>query len=262
MLSSGKHIIESRLPLERDPPIATAPPRFGRGTHDDVTDEAHEAQLSLRDENLASIAHDLRHPLMIISLEAMRLADELANAADRRSARRIAQNADFMERMIENLLDLTHAEAGRLRLRLLLVELSDVIKGVLDRSIAGADRDRIKLDVRDTVVVRIDQARIERVLENLIGNAIKYTPDRSPIAVRLDTRGARAQVSVSDSGPGLTAEQARRAFERHWQAQPHQGHGLGLHLARMIVEAHGGRIGVETATGRGARFFFELPIVR
>jgi signal transduction histidine kinase len=123
------------------------------------------------------------------------------------------------------------------------------------------DRARVTLDVRDILFVEGDEIRLERVVTNLVNNALKYCP--GTVTVRLDTRGGYACVSVIDSGPGLSAEQSRTVFDRYRRASTsQQGYGLGLHTSRRIVEAHRGRIGIASHPGRGSRFFFELPVLR
>jgi signal transduction histidine kinase len=101
--------------------------------------------------------------------------------------------------------------------------------------------------------------RIERVLSNLVANALKHGAP-APVTVRLEVVRRFARISVIDGGPGMTAEHAREMFERYRHGSQSQGYGLGLYISRHIVEAHGGRIGVASAPGRGSRFYFELPI--
>jgi len=162
---------------------------------------------------------------------------------------------------VSDLLDLTSHEAGKLELRLERVDLARLLHEGLGRSVSSLERARVTLEVRDVLYVNADETRIERVLTNLVCNALKYC--EGPIVVRLDARGAYACVSVIDSGPGLSAEEQRMIFERYRRASTtQQGHGLGLHTSRRIVEAHRGRIGIASQPGRGSRFFFELPIVR
>jgi len=254
-------------PPERVTP-AYGVPQLGKGTRRDVSESAAAARAAVagpaaaRDEHIAALAHDLRGPLgniaMDVSLLAELLVDE-ASPAVQRSLRRLAHNADFMDRMLRELLDLDRLETGQLELRCMAVDLAHVVANAVDRVAPTYDRDRLVLELGDGAVVLVDRVRIERVIENLIRNALKYAP-RAPVIVRLEVRGARVWVSVLDHGAGLTVEQARRVFDRHWRGSGIvAGSGLGLYISRKIVEAHGGRMGVESSPGRGSRFFFDLP---
>lgn len=240
-----------------------APRPRAAGTREDVSREAARAIERTRPpaDDLATIAHDLRSPLSIIALETRMLAHRFAieaSAADRRGFDRIEQNVAYMARLVDDLLDLSSSDAGRLQLSLARVELGGLLHDVITRAVPSRERPRITLEAPVPVPAIADAARIERVVSNLLSNALAHTPEGSPITVLLETRGTRALVSVVDSGPGLTAEDARTVFQR-FRRGPRGGHGLGLYICRRIVEAHGGRIGVASAPARGARFFFDLP---
>ena len=181
-----------------------------------------------------------------------------SSGADRRGFERIEQNVAYMARLVDDLLDLSSSDAGRLQLSLSRVELAACSADVITRAVPSRERPRITLDAPVPVPAdrrcRADRAgRVEPPLERA-----GPTPEGSPITVLLETRGTRAQVSVIDSGPGLVAEDARTVFQR-FRHGPRGGHGLGLYICRRIVEAHGRRIGVASAPARGARFFFDLP---
>jgi len=246
------------------------------GTRDNLVEKARAAAAAAQaspastrkaraiDDDVASLAHDLKNPLTIIMLETSQIEQRLgvrAQPAIYRGLERIAQNAAYIDRLVSDLLDLTSHEAGKLELRLERVDLAKLLHEALGRSVSSLERARVTLEVRDVLFVEADEIRIERVLTNLVCNALKYC--EGPVVVRLDARGAYACVSVIDSGPGLAAEEQRQIFERYRRATTNQqGHGLGLHTSRRIVEAHRGRIGIASQPGRGSRFFFELPIVR
>jgi len=250
-------------------PVAGVP-ALGKGTRRDVSEQAaaagaaSAAPAAERDEYIAALAHDLRNPLANIRLDVALLAELLVDEAAplvQRSMRRLARNAAFMDRMLNELLDLDKLEAGRLELRRMPVDLAHILANAVDRVAPTFDRDRLVLESTDGVVVLVDSVRIERVIENLIRNALRYAPSET-VSVRLEIRGPRAWISVSDCGVGLTVEQARRVFDRHWRGDgAPSGSGLGLHISRKIVEAHGGRMGVESVPGRGSSFFFDLPMI-
>lgn len=219
------------------------------------------------DEEVAALAHDLKNPLTIIMLEAMQIEQRLGikiTPAVQRGLERITQNASYIDHLISDLLDMASADAGRLDLRLDRIDLSRLLRDAVGRAVPTADRGRVRLDIRDVLYVQGDEIRLERVVSNLVHNALKYAGERGPITVRLDARGVYACVSVIDTGPGLTAEEARVVFDRYRRAQRtsgKQGYGLGLYTSRRIIEAHKGRIGIVSQPGRGSRFFFELPAI-
>ncbi len=217
-------------------------------------------------EEIAEIVHDLKSPLATIALESNLLDLRLARGevSDSRSAiERIAKNVAFVDRLVNDLLDLCCEEAGHLELQRAPTELRALIEQTVDRAVPSAERGRIFVDPGDPIVLAIDDARIERVIANLVQNALSYSPACSGVVVRLDARRDAACVSVIDAGPGLTATERDRIFERFTRGDSgrgRRGSGLGLYVSKRIVEAHGGRMGVESVHGAGSRFYFELPI--
>jgi signal transduction histidine kinase len=221
-------------------------------------------------ENTAQIVHDVKNPLSSIALEVELLEARLAcgdpfDAA--RSIGRIRRNVTFLDRLIYDLLDVCTLSNGRLALRRAPCDLQCLVVEVIDRVVPAAERHRVLLDQhgsRAPIEARIDELRIERVIANLLDNALRYTPKKSPIVVRLTRDTHNAHVSVSDGGPGLTDAERDVVFEpyrRGVSSRGHSGNGLGLYVSKQIVEAHGGYIGVESERGTGARFFFALPLV-
>ena len=244
-------------------------PILATGTRDDVSDKAREAArlaAAVPDEDVAALAHDLKNPLTIIMLEALQIEQRLGvrvSPAVLRGLERISQNASYVDRLVSDLLDMASADAGRLDLRWDRLDLSRLLRDAVGRAVATQDRERVRLEIRDVLFVNGDEIRIERVVTNLVHNALKYSA-AGPITVRLDARGAYACVSVIDSGPGLAADEARVIFDRYRRARGasgRQGYGLGLYTSRRIIEAHKGRIGIASQPGRGSRFFFELPAI-
>jgi signal transduction histidine kinase len=247
---------------DREEPMVSAEPKtpvIARGTHNDVRPEA-EAARGLANEDISAIVHDLKNPLSVIMLEAMVLEQRLGTRIPpsiQRGLERIAHNAGYIDRLVSNLLDLAAADANRLELRIERCDLARLLDDAVERTVSTPERDHVLLDIKATPTVEADSMRIERVVSNLVANAVKH--GKTPVTVRLDQRGKYACVSVIDSGPGLTAEQARTVFDQHRRVSREQdGYGLGLYISRKIIDAHHGRIGVETAPSRGSRFFFEL----
>jgi signal transduction histidine kinase len=218
---------------------------------------------SFREEEVAEIVHDLKSPLATIALEAQLLSqrrhDEGLHASQ---CARIERNIVYMDRLVQELLDLCAIDAGKLQLDRKPAELGDVLQHVLAR-VPAAERARIRVEAHGPVVVACDEARIQRVFANFVENALKYGHRGSEVTVRLTIAASCARVSVIDDGPGLTAQEAAGVFDKFKRASSSfgfAGSGLGLFVCRKIIEAHGGRIGVESMKGAGSRFYFELPV--
>jgi signal transduction histidine kinase len=236
----------------------------GRGTRDVAERVPPEINVA---ERVTLIAHDVRTPLSIIMLETQLLADQLTeepDAAVLRSLERIAQNGAYIDRLLADLLDLASLDANQLQLRLENVDLARLLQETLDRAVSTMDRPRVKLEVRATATVNGDRNRLERVIANLISNAIKYSSATAVITIMLEQTEERARVTVIDQGIGLTPEQARTVFDRYRRAgntRSRDGYGLGLYISRKIIDAHFGRIGVNSTPGLGSEFFFELNTI-
>lgn len=219
-----------------------------------------------RDLYVAEIVHDLKNPLATIQLELFLVADTLGDRAPamlQTAVSRIMHNVAFIDRMVSGLLDSTAIDAGEFVLRRRPTELRALLVQVVERSIATRDRHRVVIEAPCPITLTIDDLRIERVVANLVQNALAFAPPSSGIVIRLDTARGAARVSVIDPGPGITADETAYIFDKYRRASrahAHDGSGLGLYISKRIVEAHGGRIGVESVHGEGSRFFFELPV--
>ncbi len=229
-----------------------------------------EAQAALRDKDevLAVVSHDLRAPLtsLLVGLGLVeRLAPEGARGEKNRERAQAMQAAgERMARLVSDLVDLGSLDAGGLHLATSVQPIAPAVREVARLLGPLAAEKELELAValdEATPDVPLDRARIEQVLLNLLGNAIKFTPRRGH--VRLSARPAPGglEVEVADDGPGIPAEHQARIFERYYQVTPAQGGGagLGLHIARRLVEAHGGRLSLASAPGRGTAFTLVLP---
>lgn len=228
--------------------------------------EAQQA-VRAREEVLGIVSHDLRNPLHTIGMSAELLEDpqvELAPEQRRHQIEIIRRCAATMTRLIRDLLDASQSDDGRLAVdpeptdaRTLLLETMEQLQ-----PLAARKSQRLGLEAEEGLpLVRADRARIQQVLSNLVGNAIKFVEEGGAIHVRLAASDEGVRFSVMDSGPGVPEADLPHLFERHWRAPgtAHLGAGLGLAIARGIVEAHGGRIWVESELGRGSCFHFTLP---
>jgi signal transduction histidine kinase len=226
--------------------------------------EAQQALLG-RDRVLGIVAHDLRSPLNVITMGAQFLLEvPLPEPQRQRHLTMILQSAQRMNRLIQDLLDVARIDADRLYLQRL--EHDPVVLGeeAVELSRALADAKSLRLEFTASATshpVSVDRDRILQVLGNLIGNAIKFTPDGGRIEVRVDSFRSGARFAIADTGPGIPDDALPRLYEPFWQARltSLDGAGLGLMIARGIVEAHGGRIWVETKPGRGSVFRFTIP---
>jgi signal transduction histidine kinase len=225
----------------------------------------HDEQERLLEEDVAEIVHDLKSPLSAITLEAVLLEDKLLRgdrASGLSSISRINHNVAFLDRLVLDLLDVCSLATGHFQLYREPTELRTLLEQCIDRLVSNVDRPRVELDASQSCTMLIDALRIERVVANLLDNALRYTPATSGIVIRLTTYRGGACISVIDAGPGIAASELTHIFDRYRRAGTSRGRsgcGLGLYVCKKIVEAHGGQIGVESIRGVGSRFFFELP---
>lgn len=223
------------------------------------------ADAGLWDDEVAQIVHDLKNPLSTIAVEVRLLDDKLAHGhpSDSHDAlARITRNVEFLDRIVQDLLDLSALDAGRLELRRRPTELRRLLEQIIDRVVPTRDRGRVSLHAAEPLTASVDDLRIERVVANLLQNALKYAPKLTSIAVGLAAVNDAIRVSVTDAGPGMTPAETGYVFDKFRRASTasaHEGSGLGLYVSKKIVEAHGGRIGVTSVQGAGSQFFFELP---
>lgn len=255
--------------FEPTPAPAPAPPRLAIGTAEHQTPTPAELALARHDllceDGIAQIVHDMKNPLTTIALESTLIEYRLAAGDYINTAhvvRRINHNVLYLDRMIQDLLDVTSIRSGRFALSCRLTELAALIESVADRAVPSRDQSRVFIECPEHVHAVIDDLRIERVLSNLLDNALKYTPSSSGIVVRLTRVGDRARICVTDAGPGMSADELHHVFEPYQRASTsygRSGSGLGLFVAKQIVEAHGGTIGVESVRDIGTRFVVTVP---
>jgi two-component system, OmpR family, phosphate regulon sensor histidine kinase PhoR len=239
----------------------TRPQRFANGTQE-LKPLRESARLV--EDDIAEIAHDLKSPLGAIALDATLLVERLLNAekaAGLRSLTRIQQNVAFLDRLVLDLLDACTLVRSELQLERAPTEMSALLDHVIER-VAGGARFRVFVDAPQRLVLNVDAHRIERVVANLLDNALKYAPVSTGIVLRLASTATSACVSVIDAGPGIGPDELPHVFDRYRRASTSVGRagaGLGLYVSKKIVEAHGGIIDVQSVRGAGSRFFFELP---
>ena len=237
------------------------------GVAQDVS--ARKAAEKLREEVSHHVNHELRTPVGILTLGLSMLAEELDGKIDPMAARQLAlvrNGATALQRLVSDLLDATRAQSGKLKIETenfdLVALAREVVEGFQPLAVQRALA--LALEAPAALPVRADSVRTRQVMGNLVDNALKFTPKGGRVAVTLAVDGTFARVSVKDDGPGMTPEDAARVFDRLYQTankarKGTTGLGLGLFIAKDIVERQGGTISLESAPGRGCRFSFTVP---
>jgi two-component system, OmpR family, sensor histidine kinase KdpD len=235
-----------------------------------LADEAMEAEAlrrsdALKTALLRTVSHDLRSPLMAILTSASALAhgDLSLGPADRHDLEQtILGEAERLDRLVGNLLDLSRLQAGAARPEPEVSTIEDLVLQALDTVEAAGDRIEVSLP-EESASVRVDVHQIERVLANLVENALHYSPPAEPVRLQVSRTPSEALVRVIDRGHGIGSGDAERIFEpfqRGSRPVDARGAGLGLAIARGFAEANGGRVWVESRDGQGATFVLALPL--
>jgi PAS domain S-box-containing protein len=222
-----------------------------------------------RDDIIGIVSHDLRNPVnavkMLTGAILGRERETTLPADVVEYSTIIRQASEQMDSLIRDLLDVTRIEAGRLSVETYATDIANLLSDALLTLDPVAKAKSIELELttdEPLPLVDADRERIRQALSNLIGNSVKFSPEGSTIRLRAARMDGEIVVSVSDQGPGMTADQLSHAFDRFWQSRrtDREGAGLGLAITRGIIEAHGGRIWAESAVGEGSTFHFSLPL--
>jgi two-component system sensor histidine kinase KdpD len=235
-------------------------------------EEASQAEILRATEKLQtallnSISHDLRTPLASITgvLSSLRMEDGLIDAETRHELVETAfGEAERLNRLVGNLLDMTRLESGSLKISLQPCDVQDVIGSALNALTTRLDGHPVRVDVSpDLPMVPIDYVLINQVLINLLDNAAKYSPENGLIEIHGYQKGEVVQIDVEDQGPGIPEEDLDRIFEKFYRVKRFEhvvGTGLGLSICKGIVEVHGGKIWAENRPEGGGKLAFTLPI--
>jgi signal transduction histidine kinase len=237
-------------------------------SYDAERQKRHDAELlaNAREDVLGLVAHDLRSPLNLIITTADLLLEEKLDPARQRELLEVATRAGKqMNRLIGDLLDTVRLQAGKFSLDLEDVPVASIFRQTFESFFPAARKRNIRLDIippADGIQVRADPLRVAQLVGNVVGNAIKFTPEKGSVTVKAALDGERVVVQVTDTGPGIPPSDIPHLFDNFWQARnnDHRGVGLGLAIAKGVVEAHGGRIWCESTVGVGSTFSFTLPI--
>jgi signal transduction histidine kinase len=220
-----------------------------------------------REDVLGVVAHDLRNPLSVINGVTHLLVEEALTPAARAKLGDTSHRAvEQMNRLIQDLLDAVRLQAGTLSLNLEVIPVADIVQQTEDtfRPLAEARKIDFRVEyARRPGTVRADPVRVSQVLGNLISNALKFTPASGTVTLRVGVQSGRALFEVADTGPGIDQAHLPNVFQDFWQARKGDGRGvgLGLAIAKALVEAHGGEIWVESTLGAGSTFRFTIPLI-
>ncbi|HYO43899.1 MAG TPA: HAMP domain-containing sensor histidine kinase [Candidatus Limnocylindrales bacterium] len=215
-------------------------------------------------------AHEMKTPLAVIDATAAAVMDGVYEHDDRHLAT-IREQARVLGRVVDDLRTISLADAGALPLDLAQVRLDEVIGSVAEAFAARAGARGISIASEPAplpaITVTADRDRLAQAIATMVDNAVRFAPDGGHVTLAWRGAGGTARVEVGDDGPGVAPEDMPRVFDRLYQADPGRDRasgtsGLGLAIARAIVETHGGRVGVEGRPGGGARFWLEIPVTR
>ena len=225
----------------------------------------------MKSDFVSNVSHELRTPLTAIKGSVDNMLDGLTGSLNEKQVRylaRIKSNTDRLSRLINDLLDLSRIESGRVEVRSTTLTLTALAEEVAEhlKSLAAEKLIRIEVPSPDPkLTVWADRDKVTQVLMNLIGNAVKFTPQNGKVTVALQKNGDDyVQISIDDTGPGILPEERNKVFSKFYQfadidQQKPKGSGLGLAISKALVEMHGGRIWVESEVGKGSTFYFTLP---
>jgi signal transduction histidine kinase len=224
-----------------------------------------ETMSRAREEVLGVVAHDLRNPLGVIggTIDLLQEYELEPHQRDKLLAA-AARGVQQMKRLVNDLLDVTRLENGRLALAIEALPAEGLLADATDNIQQAAEERGILMTVLSPACdahVAGDRGRLAQVFSNLLSNAVKFTPPQGRVTLRAWADGRHVVFEVADTGPGVSAENQAHLFDRFWQARASdlRGIGLGLAISKAIVEAHGGRMWVESEVGVGSRFHFSIP---
>ncbi len=268
-LEAERKATDQNLSHERTRTDEDAKYALGVLTREQTSHSATKAQLTTRDEFLAIVSHDLRNPIgSILSYADLVLSEGIdKNPELKQWIETIKRNAQTSLRLIGDILDMERFAEGKLLVQFASVDFGKIIDETNEafQSMAGERNITLSVDQpRPIGVIHVDGERLRQVLMNLIGNALKYTPKGGKVRVIAETIDSELKVSVEDTGIGIPQEKRQQIFERFAQIQnkDRSGLGLGLYIAAMFIEAHNGKIGVESNKPAGSRFTFTVPLAQ
>jgi len=225
-------------------------------------EDERAASMRAREQLISIVAHDLKNPLNAIALRVRQLEKGVTDDRQRELLNSLRRSVAMMQRQIHGLLDAASVQAGRLELHVGTCDLHDVAAEVVEvlGPVAADQEIAFASEVPAGLVRMVDRDRIAQVVYNLVGNALKFTPSGGCITISAEARGDAVAVTVRDTGSGIASEALPHIFERFYTSGGRTGGtGLGLDIAKALIEAHGGSLVVSSAPGQGSAFTFTLP---
>jgi signal transduction histidine kinase len=257
----GEALAGSLLALQTFMGCAALTPLVVAGAISDRTRAIHA-----REQLVATVSHDLKNPLGAIRMSAdalLRSLPEVSASRVERHVQLVGRSVERMTRFIGDLLDTSAIDAGRMAMDIHPEGAWALVMDAVDsfRPVTASKKQSLQVEGNDRLQVMCDRTRVVQVLANLIGNAIKFTGEGGRIAVRVERVRDAVRFSVEDTGTGIDPRHLRHVFERYWHADGAMGGGtgLGLDIAKGIVEAHGGKVWADSKVGIGSQFHFTLP---
>jgi PAS domain S-box-containing protein len=229
----------------------------------------YEELSKMKSDLLSTVSHELRTPLATIKGYSTMILDyyaRLSSVETKDYLKSIDSSADRLSKLVDNLLDTSRMEAGLLRLKKAPTNISQLIKGAASEARIRAGQHHITVTMSHKLpLINIDAKRIRQVVDNLIDNAIKYSPPETDVLLSARKAGRELLISVADQGPGIPAGELTNIFDRMYRIEQRlhsgmDGIGLGLYICQRLVEAHGGRIWAESTLGKGSTINLTLPI--
>ena len=227
---------------------------------------------SLKDEFVYIISHELKQPAMAIKGYIGTILSKYSTSLNPDASEVLnltSVNSDRLSKLLEDLLDISQIEKGSLKIKMVDVALRPIVNEVLSNLLIDAQNKRISLVQKGTeeIAAKADVDRLKEILTNLVSNAVKYTPEGGKIVVEVKKEGGFAKIFVSDNGIGINEEDQKHLFEKFHRIENEEtkavkGSGLGLFIAKQLVEKMGGQIGVTSTVGQGTTFYFTLPRYR
>lgn len=231
-------------------------------------EEAQKKELALKDEFVFIASHELKTPVTAINGFLEMIFEENPPSAIKSSLEAIEVASQNLKQLVEDLLEVARSEAGRLEVKTEPLNICIVIDEVSAELLPLSSQKSLKLEnlcPKAPTMVLADKGKIQEILLNLVGNAIKFTPQKGRVGVSHQTKGKEVIIEVSDTGIGIPEGEQKHIFEKFWRgenARQAPGTGLGLFITKMLVEKMGGRIWFESEVGKGSTFHFSLPIVK
>ncbi len=253
----GRGDFSARAPVLHDDELGTLTRTFNNMASDIAQRESHRLQF------VATVAHDLKNPVLTIEMAGRILGDFSPTEEQRPYVDAVVDEATRLKVTLRDLMDDLQVASGYLSIRNAEVEFGSVVRQLAETQAKAVTDHELVIDTEECTVLG-DARRLERVVSNLVSNALKYSPSNTRVTIRVEKQESRAVLSVSDEGPGIAAEDLQAIFQPFGRGRAAdalaEGAGIGLYVVKQIVEAHGGQIEVYTEPGHGATFVVRLPL--